>query len=131
MKRIFYSNHYKVTLFTLLSVFLSHFAAGQFTVSGFLTTTDGNHMRDFAVVVTGSENLIVYTDFAGYYSFTLPAGALVELGPPPSALTCGANSSSISARSKVGKAVIRRTLPCDRGDPESRQGPPPQGPSAR
>jgi len=81
MKRIFYSNHYKATLFTLLSVFLSHFATAQFTVSGVLTTTNGNPMRDFAVVVTGSENLIVYTDFAGYYSFTLPAGGAYNIRP--------------------------------------------------
>jgi hypothetical protein len=43
-------------------VFLAHFAAAQFTVSGFLKTTNGDLMRDFAVVVSGSENQIVYTD---------------------------------------------------------------------
>lgn len=86
MKRNLYAHISKTALLALLLVFFASHVAAQFTVSGTLETPIGQKMDGFAIIVTGTENKIVYTT-SGDYSFTLQAGGAYNIRP----VDCTAN----------------------------------------
>lgn len=67
-------------LLVLALSFLAQITSAQFTVSGRLETPSGGAMGGFAILVTGTENKVVYTN-SGNYSFTLQEGGAYNIRP--------------------------------------------------
>lgn len=81
MKRIFYPTDFKSVIALLLVLFSSHWAMAQFTITGTVETPSGFKTQGLPILVTGTENKLVYTDDSGNYSFTLQAGGAYEIHP--------------------------------------------------
>ncbi|MBP6810950.1 MAG: hypothetical protein KA138_05505, partial [Saprospiraceae bacterium] len=88
MKRNIYSNTPKSILIAFALVFFAQIGLAQFTVSGLVETPNGNQSTGLAILVSGTENKIVYTNSNGEYSFTLQAGGAYNIQP----LSCEENS---------------------------------------
>lgn len=72
----------RVLLFFLLSGLLSYQTANsQVTVSGHLNSPNNGILAGYAVLVSGTETKVAYTDFNGEYSFELQEGGSYEIRP--------------------------------------------------
>lgn len=79
--------HTKTLIPLFVWVWFAQMASAQFTVSGRLEAPTGDRETGFAVMVTGTENKVAYTDAEGDYSFTLQAGGAYNIQP----LSCEEN----------------------------------------
>src|SRR5689334_577975 len=87
MERHFYTHTLKPLFSLLVLLLLVRSAGAQFTVSGSVETPGGNKATGMAILVTGTENKVAYTDANGNYSFTLQTGGAYKVQP----LSCEEN----------------------------------------
>lgn len=80
-----YSSKTFVLAFAL--AFWANFVSAQFTISGSVRTPTSEHSTGIAILISGTENKIVYTDENGDYGVTLQAGGAYNLKP----LSCEEN----------------------------------------
>lgn len=80
MKSTLYPRHSLKPTLVLALLLFAQIAIAQITVSGRLETPEGIALNGFAMLVTGTENKIVYTN-AGSYSFTLQDGGAYNIRP--------------------------------------------------
>ncbi|MDX1912726.1 MAG: T9SS type A sorting domain-containing protein [Saprospiraceae bacterium] len=81
MKRNTYPLQLKNVLTMLLLMIGCGLSHAQFNVSGRLTYGSGQPMTGFAVLATGAENKVAYTDDNGDYTISLQLGGLYEIRP--------------------------------------------------
>ncbi len=87
MKRNVYLHIPKSILLGLLLLSFAQLSFAQFTVSGSVEVPTGEKSTGMAIMVTGTENKVVYTNTSGEYSFTLQAGGAYNIQP----LSCEEN----------------------------------------
>ena len=96
MKSTLYPRHSLKPILVLALLLFAQIAIAQFTVSGRLETPEGIALNGFAMLVTGTENKIVYTN-AGNYSFTLQDGGAYNIRP----VDCKSNSLNLLINSQT------------------------------
>jgi len=81
MKRNIYAHALKVSLLILGLFSFASMGRTQIAISGKLETSTGSPMQDFAVLISGTENKVVYTNSSGVFTDTLPTGGTYNIRP--------------------------------------------------
>lgn len=81
MKNISTKTVYPRTLVLVIALCCSQLAMGQTTISGQITSLDGQPAVGIPVHALGAKNQLTYTDNSGHYTFSILGGGAYEIRP--------------------------------------------------